>query len=81
MRFHQHHEQARSKIRQSGMSLKSFQRIIQNQHKGGGLQTDWLESLWPNDSEVRTYAEQYIKRYDYLTPMIERKQKELEEAA
>jgi len=66
MVFHQQHTEARSKIRQSGMSLKSFQRIIHNQHKGGGVKLDWIESLWPNDTEVRTYAEGYIERLDYM---------------
>lgn len=74
---------ARYTIRQSGMSLNKFHTIIKNQHDDDSLCYAWLESRWPNNSEVVHYAEQYLARYDYLTPMIERKlkEKQLEETA
>lgn len=67
---------ARYAIRQSGMSLNKFHHSIKNQHKDNGLCYAWLDGRWPNNGEIVDYAEQYLARYDYLMPMIERKLKE-----
>jgi hypothetical protein len=76
MRFAQNHRDARYQIRQGGVSLNEFHRIIVNQHNNGGLSLAWLDSRWENNAVVKHYAEQYLQRYDYLQPMIERKMKE-----
>jgi hypothetical protein len=69
--FCNQHLQARKAIRRSGWSLKTFQTIIKNQHEDGGLSAAWLESRWPNNNQVKEYAQQYLQRYDYFLTLEE----------